>query len=39
MVFLGTKLGLRVWFPAIYLISQAKTGLSTLAPKRRLRGV
>lgn len=32
----GTKLGLRIWFLAIYLISQAKTGLSALALKRHL---
>ena len=35
-LFEGTKLGLRVWFLAIYLISQAKTGLSALALKRDL---
>lgn len=35
-VFQGTKLGLTVWFLAIYLISQAKTGLSALALKRQL---
>ena len=35
-VFHGTKLGLSVWFLAIYLISQAKTGLSALALKRQL---
>lgn len=35
-VFQGTKLALRVWFLAIYLISQAKTGLSALALKRYL---
>jgi transposase-like protein len=35
-VFQGTKLGLTVWFLAIYLISQAKTGLSALALKRHL---
>lgn len=32
----GTKLPLTVWFLAIYLISQAKTGLSSLALKRDL---
>lgn len=32
----GTKLSLTVWFLAIYLISQAKTGLSTLELKRHL---
>lgn len=32
----GTKLALSVWFLAIYLISQAKTGLSALALKRHL---
>jgi transposase-like protein len=31
-----TKLPLRLWFLAIYLISQAKTGLSSLALKRQL---
>ena len=35
-VFQGTKLSLTVWFLAIYLISQAKTGLSALALKRHL---
>ena len=35
-VFQGTKLRLTVWFLAIYLISQAKTGLSALALKRQL---
>jgi transposase-like protein len=33
-LFEGTKLALRVWFLAMYLISQAKTGLSALALKR-----
>ena len=32
----GTKLALTVWFLAIYLVSQAKTGLSALALKRHL---
>jgi transposase-like protein len=32
----NTKLALPVWFLAIYLISQAKTGLSALALKRAL---
>jgi hypothetical protein len=32
----GTKLTLTVWFLAIYLISQAKTGLSALALMRQL---
>jgi transposase-like protein len=32
----GTKLALTVWFLAMYLISQAKTGLSALALKRYL---
>lgn len=32
----GTKLALTVWFRAIYLIRQAKTGLSALALKRQL---
>ena len=36
-VFPGTKLSLRLWFMAIYLISQAKTGLSALALERPLR--
>jgi len=35
-VFEGTKLRLTVWFLAMYLISQAKTGLSALALKRDL---
>ena len=35
-VFAGTKLPLTTWFLAIYLISQAKTGLSSLALKRQL---
>jgi hypothetical protein len=35
-VFQGTKMSLSVWFLAIYLISQAKTGLSALALKRHL---
>ena len=35
-VFQGTKLSLTVWFLAIYLISQAKTGLSALSLKRHL---
>jgi hypothetical protein len=35
-VFQGTKLKLTVWFLGIYLISQAKTGLSMLALKRQL---
>lgn len=35
-VFQGTKLALTVWFLAIYLISQAKTGLSALALRRHL---
>jgi hypothetical protein len=36
-VFQGTKLSLTIWFLAIYLISQAKTGLSALALKRQLK--
>jgi len=32
----GSKLALTVWFLAIYLLSQAKTGLSALALKRHL---
>jgi hypothetical protein len=32
----GTKLPLTTWFLAIYLLSQAKTGLSALALKRHL---
>jgi transposase-like protein len=35
-VFQGTKLALTVWFLAIYLVGQAKTGLSALALKRYL---
>lgn len=35
-VFQGSKLPLTTWFLAIYLISQAKTGLSALALKRQL---
>lgn len=37
-VFASSKLALRVWFLAIHLISQAKTGLSALALKRHLGG-
>lgn len=35
-MFQGTKLALTTWFLAIYLISQAKTGVSALALKRHL---
>lgn len=35
-VFQGSKLPLTIWFLAIYLISQAKTGLSALALKRQI---
>ncbi len=35
-VFASTKLPLTKWFLAIYLISQAKTGLSALALKRQI---
>lgn len=35
-LFESTKLPLTLWFLAIYLISQAKTGLSALALKRQL---
>jgi len=35
-LFQSTRLPLTVWFLAIYLISQAKTGLSSLALKRHL---
>ena len=35
-LFQSTHLKLTVWFLAIYLISQAKTGLSALALKRQL---
>lgn len=35
-LFQGTHLPLTVWFLAIYLFSQAKTGLSALALKRQL---
>ena len=34
-LFAGTKLPLTTWFLAIYLISQAKTGLSAFALKRQ----
>jgi hypothetical protein len=37
-LFPGTKLALTVWFLAIYLVSQAKTGLSALALKRPVGG-
>jgi hypothetical protein len=32
----STKLPLTTWFLAMYLISQAKTGLSALALKRQI---
>lgn len=35
-LFQGTRLALTAWFLAIYLVSQAKTGLSALALKRHL---
>lgn len=35
-LFQGTKLALSIWFLAVYLLSQAKTGLSALALKRQL---
>ena len=35
-IFQSTKLALTVWFLAIYLISQAKTGMSALALMRQL---
>jgi transposase-like protein len=35
-LFQGSRLALTIWFLAIYLISQAKTGLSALALKRQL---
>lgn len=35
-VFQSTKLPLKTWFLAIYLISQAKTGMSALSLKRHL---
>jgi hypothetical protein len=38
-IFVATKLALTIWFRAIYLISQAKTGLSALALKRQLGGL
>jgi hypothetical protein len=38
-IFEATKLALNIWFRAIYLISQAKTGLSALALKRQLGGL
>jgi hypothetical protein len=34
--FEATKLALTIWFQAIYMISQAKTGLSALALKRQI---
>ncbi len=35
-MFASTKLPLTTWFLAIYLLSQAKTGLSALALKRQI---
>jgi len=35
-VFAGSKLGLPVWFLAMYLITQAKSGISSLALARQL---
>ena len=35
-LFQSTHLALTIWFLAIYLVSQAKTGLSALALKRQL---
>jgi transposase-like protein len=35
-LFQSTHLALTIWFLAIYLVSQAKTGLSSLALKRQL---
>ena len=35
-LFQDTHLALTVWFLAIYLVSEAKTGLSALALKRQL---
>ena len=35
-LFAGTKLPLKTWFLAIYLLTQSKTGLSALALKRQL---
>lgn len=35
-IFQSTKLPLTIWLLAIYLVSQAKTGLSALALKRQL---
>lgn len=35
-LFQGTHLALTLWFLAIYLVSQAKTGLSSLALRRQL---
>jgi hypothetical protein len=35
-LFEQTKLSLTVWFLAIYLLTQAKTGLSALALKRQI---
>ena len=36
ILFQGSNLPLATWFLAIYLVSQAKTGLSALALKRHL---
>ena len=36
ILFQGSNLPLTMWFLAIYLVSQAKTGLSALALKRHL---
>lgn len=35
-IFESTKLALRTWFQAVYMISQAKTGISALSLKRYL---
>ena len=35
-LFAGTKLALRTWFLAMYLLTQSKSGLSALALKRQL---
>jgi len=35
-LFQSTHLALSIWFLAIYLVSQAKTGLSALGLKRQL---
>ena len=36
-IFHSTKLDLTMWFEAIYLVTQSKTGISSLETARRLR--